>query len=185
MTTVERTPTQARNLAIAEAYATGEVTMEELAQANGISRERVRQIIARIDPGLPRRVIEQRQVEREERAEAEARREARAAGAHCVLCGKLVTRRFDYPGNDRGGFALTCSPECAQDYVVVRDLVDEDRARKRRDYQANTILRNPSAHDETSVTWAKRWKAGKAAMRRHDFQPGSDRERVAEKWGLA
>lgn len=177
-----------RDQNIASAYATGDVTLQELADKYGISRERVRQIVAKQDPTMPARVMDKRKQRRrasDTEDEVDAMIAAAKHGAYCVMCGQLVTRRYNYPGNDRGGFALTCSPECAEDYPVVRDLIDEKRARARREAHANTVLANPKGYSDSQVRWAKRWKRGTAEMRTKSwFLPGSERERIAEKWGL-
>lgn len=129
------------------------ITLKEVGQRfGGITNEAVRQHVALFDPDGDER--KKRRAERERiKAEQQARadwatlRERSEKAEPCPVCGCWVLR---------GSFYVTCSPECAKVWTLVRFRLAEDIHEQHRFNQARTILRRPEKYKSNQVSWAKR-----------------------------
>jgi hypothetical protein len=154
----------ARDVEILRLYRDKGLTLEQVGGRYGLTRERVRQIVARLDP--------QAKATRT-RILAEHERDRRLAEAHpCRVCGKPVLR---------GRRAQTCSPKCAEDWRVVRYQLDPEHHRRFRQVQARSILRNPRKHPPGQLSWARAILTGNAAPNRRFVVEGSRSAQVLER----
>lgn len=98
----------------------------------------------------------------------------------CVICGGSVREK-------RGTASyITCSSQCADDYGVVRNMLDQERYEKHAHARAKTVLKDPKNYPEEMVRWAKRMEAGEIKVDVSNVQPrkGSKRYKVAKRLGL-
>lgn len=125
-----------RNQRIVADYRAG-MTLQAISEREGISRERVRQIIARLDPDAvasaraARRKTEEKPI--------------RPAGS-CAVCGKPL------PGNRR----KTCSPDCSEFWRKYRRQLDRREGERHNVSQAKAILKHPEKYNEYRIAWARR-----------------------------
>jgi hypothetical protein len=108
-----------RDRAMADLYEHSGMTLEAIAKQFGLTRERVRQCIAALDPNLVRRTQALRNRTRvEERAAAEQLREESVPERQCKVCEK--------PYFDHRLSIKTCGDACAKVLRYVRHWIDPD-----------------------------------------------------------
>lgn len=140
-------------------------TLQEIGDHFGITRERVRQILAarpQVQAMWRRRrearKAAERDARRQEQAQVQERRlEAyRKANKRCLVCLGLVMREAD-----------TCSQECADLWVAARYRLDADKQEQRRLASIRYILSHQDTSSPTQIRWAKRAKRG--LVQRREF----------------
>jgi hypothetical protein len=162
---------------VADEYATTDISMEELGARYGTTRERIRQIIAKIDPAIPDRRKAQRQ---RAKAEQEANEvwtkfwkrcaSALAENRRCKTCNGWIIQNKK----------LTCSTECFEAWLILRIFDDPDDHRRS---MAKVILRSPDKYPEVKLNWARRMLGPNPPERNRVYLvPGSKRAEVIKKY---
>jgi len=126
------------------------LTLQEIGQRMGLTRERVRQITQGLDPRAKdtrRRLVDESVRRRQERSE---RRRAGTAKP-CVVCWWPVVR---------GAKFKTCSHVCAELWRVARYHLDAELYADHRRRTAKAVLREPDAHESSEVALAKKILSG-------------------------
>lgn len=157
-----------RREAIAARYATGE-TMESIGFDYGISRERVRQLLA--DVGITG--AEAAAQRRDARALEELMRRCESAQP-CAVCGAWVLWRRA---------SRACSPECvvAWNNTAVRYQLDAEFREDHRRRQAKSILRHADNRTASQVAWATRMLSDTPPQRNRSYTvPGSKASEALE-----
>lgn len=98
----------------------------------------------------------------------------------CEICGASLLET-------RGSLSyVTCSPQCAKDYGVVRNLLSQEQYEKHARARAKTVLAKPDDYPDEMIRWAKRLMAGEIVPKVEDAKPrkGSKRYKVAKRLGL-
>lgn len=130
-----------------EEYRSG-LTLEQVGARHGVTRERVRQLIEAIAPGLIAETFAGRQAARS--AATAARRQAAADARplyECRVCG----RSFKIPYR-----SVTCSPTCEAAWKAARPLFDPEVYRRSQIYQARHHLRHPDRTSQAMVESSRR-----------------------------
>lgn len=152
-----------------------DASMETIGQHYGVSRERIRQIISQIEPEaqeIRAALAREKELLSLEAEFAAACQVALAEDRRCVVCDSWVLRS--------GNAYLTCSTECAEAWVLIRDVYEVDGGRH-RERCAKAILNNPKLYKESLVEWAQAVKDGSAPTRRFVVE-GSKRSEALKKF---
>jgi hypothetical protein len=153
---------------IAHRYVTTNVTLQMLGDEYGLTRERIRQIIALVYPNAAsrkRQLQAARDKQRRNQEELEKVRQAREDNQRCVICGDLMLTRRQW---------RTCSPECSEAYMTIRYL-PEISGNRHAVHVATSIIRHSEKYKNTQIAWAKRVLTadGDVAPNRRYLVPGS------------
>lgn len=139
-------------------YASGTVTLDDLAARYNVSREWIRLSVQAVDPNAARKARAERRLTRDSALQWEQTKvllkrmqSAIDEDLHCVVCGAWVIRPPRNNGR-KNATNFTCSQECAVAWPIIRtaDLQEEHRKQ-----QARSILNNPDGKAPTKIAWAK------------------------------
>ncbi len=132
-------------------------TLRAVGQRFGITHERVRQLVDRLDPDItdeetgavvsPGAIAAGMTVRAERQLAQGRRRQDRPTYTKtCPICGEKFTTT-----NAR---RVTNSPECAEEWLRKGRNAGPERMAVRQDHNARSILRNPSGYSPVKVRWA-------------------------------
>jgi hypothetical protein len=145
-----------RDRAIVEAFDDDPtLTLEEVGDRYGITRERVREILVQHGRVSGRKRLQARAEERLFRQFAERARSA----VPCAVCGSWVLRRT------RTGRKKTCSSECTRLWNEVRFSIDEEERERQRYATATWVVEHADRVPANRVIHAMRVLTGDAEER--------------------
>lgn len=162
-------------LKIARRYIESDLTYQDIGDEYGVSRERIRQIIAEVAPNAfdQKRQHAEAEAKAKEAAEfIEACLDAMLYGRICAVCGSWVLRKRA---------EVTCSEECSDAWAVLRTLPEIDGGEHRKAV-ARAILRHPDQYDDDQIEHAIQVLEGKPPVRRRYLHKGSKRAEVVRRW---
>lgn len=128
-----------RNQKMLAAYISGN-TLRAIGQDFGLTRERVRQIVSRMDPTAK----EQHDAAR---AALRPRVEVEEVEVTCVVCGTIFMSR------SRG--RICCSKKCSDAWCFSKSMLDPFRAECLRIQLVLSVLRHPERHNKWRVSSAR------------------------------
>lgn len=155
-------------------YVNAELTMEEIGRRYGVTRERIRQVLAEQGVvGRKEHERRRRQIRRAQRAALVKKtleqcltqmQRAIDENRRCVVCNAWVIREASsgYSSTPHGGGVArtiglkTCSPECSEWWRKGGRYLYDDVYEQHRVTQAKSILRRPERYKDSQVEWAKR-----------------------------
>ena len=166
--------TPSRNAQIVQRRVEG-ATLQEIASAYGITRERVRQICNAGDlnhTAKARKAQAQKRESRLARDRDKYLREVEQSDRVCVVCHTKMHPKT--PGRIR-----TCGGECAEVWAKARYYIDAEQWERHRMSVARSIINHASKRTESEIAWATKIVAGEAPEPRGRWTvSGSEVERL-------
>jgi hypothetical protein len=164
-------------------------TLEEIGNHFGLTRERVRQLLA--EQGVHSSHVERAKKEAVDRRAAQQYNQVMALmqnaldnNRKCVVCDSWVIRR---PAGQRSPrtMNITCSTECGKLWAAARHRLSAEGWKRHRMFVARSILNNPQGKSPSRIAWAIRLLANPdMPANRYMRKPGSKVSQMLEEAGL-
>ncbi len=153
-------------------YSTEGLTLQEIGDRYGVTRERIRQILPRGASDAKR--VRLRHQKRTKRFLASCQR-ALDDDLHCRTCGGWILR-----GVKRMVPPLECSTECARAFAVLRTFDDHEHHRRQT---ARTYLASPEKYKASVLEWSEAMLGpNPPPPNRRYLIPGSERAELIAKY---
>lgn len=167
-----------RSEELLERYLAGE-TLAAIGETEGLTRERVRQLIAEVDEKAAPKTQKIRQQEKVFLNFVERVKEV----VPCTICGYWVLRRTRGKLTDNP----TCSPRCAEDWRIARYHLSEKVRTQIQRSAANWVVNHPTHPSVTKerLTYSQKILAGEPIQSNGRWTiPGSQAAEVVKRLGI-
>ncbi len=170
----------ARDTLFVAAFRAGS-TLKAIGREHGITRERVRQILAPLLTRAERHAIRVARVARRQaQRDADRQRPYLERPVPCAMCHATILRGKPWEKQHP-----TCSHRCYRTFLDARRYVSPELAEAHRRAAALTWLRKPEKYGAVRVRYATRVLAGEARRRGPNRHPKDSRARqVAREFGF-